>query len=75
MRFADEKGLVEYDRPGVRRMFDWLECQPFSLRIITLIFFMAEAVKAEFGEGTMKSFEDDLRAAYRKPPSLGLIAM
>jgi hypothetical protein len=56
--------------PGVQRMRDWLERQPFSLRILTLILFMAEAVKAEFGEETMKSFENDLREAYRRLPSL-----
>jgi hypothetical protein len=37
---------------------------------LTLILFMAEAVKAEFGEETMKSVENDLREAYRKLPSL-----
>ena len=56
--------------PGVQRMRYWLEGQPFSLRILTLILFMAEAVKAEFGEETMKTFEDDLRDAYQKLPSL-----
>jgi hypothetical protein len=30
--------------------------------------FMVEAIKDEFGEQTMKSFEDDLREAYRKLP-------
>jgi hypothetical protein len=55
--------------PGVQRMRGWLERQPFSLRILTVILFMAEAVKAEFGEETMKSFENDLRGAYRKLPS------
>jgi hypothetical protein len=54
--------------PGVQRMREWLEGQPFSLRMLTLILFMAEAVKAEFGEETMKSFENDLREAYRKLP-------
>jgi hypothetical protein len=37
--------------PGVQRMCGWLERQPFSLRILTLILFMAEVVKAEFGQG------------------------
>jgi len=55
--------------PGVQLVREWLQRQPFSLRILTLILFMVEAVKDEFGEETMKSFEDDLREAYRKLPS------
>jgi hypothetical protein len=55
--------------PGVQRMREWLERQPFSLRILPLILFMVEAVKAEFGEETMKSFDRDLKKAYRKLPS------
>jgi hypothetical protein len=55
--------------PGVQLVREWLQRQPFSLRILTLILFMVEAVKDEFGEETMKSFED-LREAYRKLPSL-----
>jgi len=31
---------------------------------------MAEAVEEEFGEETKKNFEDDLREAFRKLPSL-----
>jgi hypothetical protein len=56
--------------PAVQRMREWLQRQPFSLRTLTLILFMVEAVKDEFGEESMKSFEDDLREAYRKLPSL-----
>jgi hypothetical protein len=52
--------------PGVQLVREWLQRQPFSLRILTLILFMVEAVKDEFGEETMKTFEDDLRGAYRK---------
>jgi hypothetical protein len=48
---------------------EWLQRQPFSLRILTLILFMEEAVKDEFGEETMKSFDRDLKEAYRKLPS------
>ncbi len=55
--------------PGVQLVREWLQRQPFSLRILTLILFMVEAVKDEFGEKTMKGFEDDLREAYRKLPS------
>ena len=54
--------------PGVQLVREWLQHQPFSLRILTLILFMDEAVKDEFGEDTMKSFELDLKEAYRKLP-------
>ena len=54
--------------PGVQLVREWLQRQPFSLRILTLILFMVEAVKDEFGEEIMKTFEDDLREAYRKLP-------
>jgi hypothetical protein len=54
--------------PGVQLVREWLQRQPFSLRILTLMLFMVEAIKDEFGEQTMKSFEDDLREAYRKLP-------
>jgi hypothetical protein len=53
---------------GLTGSGEWLQRQPFSLRIITLMLFMVEAIKDEFGEQTMKSFEDDLREAYRKLP-------
>lgn len=43
--------------PGVQLVREWLRHQPFSLRILTLILFMEEAVKDEFGEETMKSFD------------------
>jgi len=56
--------------PGVQIVREWLQRQPFSLRILTLIVFMDEAVKAEFGEEIRKSFQDDLREAVRKLPSL-----
>jgi hypothetical protein len=55
--------------PGVQLVRTWLQHQPFSLRILTLILFMDEAVKDEFGEETMKRFDRDLKEAYRKLPS------
>ena len=55
--------------PGVQAVREWLQCQPFSLRIVTLILFMEEAVKDEFGEETMNGFDRDLKEAYRKLPS------
>jgi hypothetical protein len=54
--------------PGVQIVREWLQHRPFSLRILTLILFMEEAVKDEFGEETMKSFDRDLKDAYRKLP-------
>jgi hypothetical protein len=55
--------------PSVQRVRVWLQLQPFSLRILTLLLFMVEAVEEEFGEQTKKLFEDDLREAFRKLPS------
>lgn len=76
VRWADHVlGISLTDRrdtmtdPSVQLVREWLQRQPFSLRILTLILFMVEAVKDELGEETMKSFEDDLREAYRKLPS------
>ena len=57
------------DPAGVQLVREWLQRQPFSLRILTLLLFMEEAVKDEFGEETMNSFDRDLREAYRKLPS------
>ena len=55
--------------PSVQKVREWLERQSFSLRILTLLLFMVEAVEEEFGEEKKKSFEDDLRKAFRKLPS------
>ena len=42
--------------PGVQLVREWLQRQPFSLRILTLILFIEEAVKDEFGEGDNGEF-------------------
>ena len=55
--------------PGVQIVREWLQRQPFSLRMLTLLVFIDEAVEDEFGEETMKSFDRDLKEAYRKLPS------
>ena len=55
--------------PSVQRVREWLQQQAFSLRILTLLLFMVEAVEEEFGEETKKSFEDDLREAFCKLPA------
>lgn len=57
-----------YDRSRRTTSKEVLQRQPFSLIILTLMLFMVEAIKDEFGEQTMKSFEHDLREAYRKLP-------
>ncbi|MBZ5550262.1 MAG: hypothetical protein LAO22_20275 [Acidobacteriia bacterium] len=57
--------------PRVQLVREWLQRQPFSLRILTLILFMEEAVKDEFGEDTMNGFDRKLKEAYRKLPSPG----
>jgi len=58
-----------YDRPRRSTSKGVASAQPFSLRILTLILFMEEAVKDQFGEETMNSFDRDLKEAYRKLPS------
>jgi hypothetical protein len=55
--------------PGVQLVREWLQRQPFSLRILTLILFMEEAIKDEFGDETMRSFNNALKEAYRKLPT------
>lgn len=52
--------------PGVQLVRQWLQHQQFSLRILTLILFMEEAVKDEFGEETMKSLDRDLKEGVSK---------
>jgi hypothetical protein len=54
--------------PGVQLVREWLRRQPFSLRLLTLLLFLVEAVEEEFGEEVKKSFENDLREATRKIP-------
>jgi hypothetical protein len=54
--------------PGVQIVREWLQRQPFSLRILTLIIFIEEAVNDEFGDEVMNSFDRDLKEAYRKLP-------
>ena len=57
--------------PGVQLVREWLQRpEPSSLRFLTLLLFMEEAVKDEFGEETMNSFDRDLKEAVRKLPSL-----
>jgi hypothetical protein len=56
--------------PGVQAVREWLRHQPFSVRLLTLLLFLEEAVEDEFGKETMNSFEIDLKAALRKLPSL-----
>lgn len=57
--------------PGVQKVREWLRRQPFSLRILTLLLFMVEAVEEEFGEETKKTFEDDLREGVSKTTIAG----
>jgi len=68
--YDQETGSVSLSMtdPGVQIVREWLQRQPFSLRFLTLLLFMEEAVKDEFGEETMNSFDRDLKEAYRKLP-------
>ena len=54
--------------PSVQRVREWLESQSYCLRVLTLLLFIEEAVKDEFGEQVRRSFDKDLQAAFRKLP-------
>ncbi len=65
-----EPNLSQYltTDPNVQRVRDWFQAQPFELRILTLILFLTESVKNEFGEEIMEKFDSDLKEVYRKLP-------
>lgn len=50
----------------VQQVRTWLESQPFSLRVLTLILFMLEAIESKYGKGTATNFENELREAFNK---------
>jgi hypothetical protein len=54
--------------PSVQRVREWLESQSHCLRMLTLLLFIEEAVRDEFGEQVRLSFDADLRVACRKLP-------
>ncbi|MGA7294919.1 MAG: hypothetical protein WBW53_16060 [Terriglobales bacterium] len=54
--------------PSVQAVREWLRHQPFSLRIVTLLLLLEDAVEEEFGKETMNSFDSDLKSALRKLP-------
>lgn len=54
--------------PNVQRVREWLESQSYCLRVLTLILFLEEAVRDEFGEQVRLSFDGDLKEAFRKLP-------
>lgn len=54
-------GLCSFGVPTDRR-------QPFSLRLLTLILFLVEAVEEECGEGMKNKFENDLREVLLQLP-------
>jgi hypothetical protein len=54
--------------PSVQRVREWLESQSYCLRVLTLLLFLEEAVKDEFGEQVRRSFDKDLREAFRRLP-------
>ena len=56
--------------PCVQAVRQWLHQQPYSVRMLTLLFFLEEAVEEQFGEETMNSFDHDLKAAFRKQPPI-----
>jgi hypothetical protein len=50
----------------VQQVRMWLESQPFSLRLLTLMVFMIEAIESEYGKEISTTFENELRAAFTK---------
>lgn len=55
--------------PQVQQVREWLRSQPFSLRILTLILFLEEAVEEQFGTDVKNAFDAGLKDLYRKLPS------
>jgi len=53
----------------VQAVRKWLQRQPYSLRMLTLLLFLEETVEAEFGEGTMRTFMNGVREAFKKLPN------
>lgn len=53
---------------SVQLVREWFERQPFSLRMLTLLLFLVEAVEEECGEEMKTKFENDLRALLFKLP-------
>ena len=51
---------------AVQQMRSWPESQPFSVRLLTLMLFMIEAIKSEYGEEIGANFENELRTAFTK---------
>ena len=67
----DGNGTYEcgpWELEDIQLVREWLQRQPFSLRFLTLLLFMEEAVREQFGEEILKSFEHELRKACRKLP-------
>lgn len=54
--------------PDVQKVREWLQSQSHSLRMLTLLLFLEEAVRDEFGEAVRLSFDADLREACKKLP-------
>jgi hypothetical protein len=49
----------------VQRVREWLESQPFELRMVTLILLMTETVESQHGTDVRRVFERELKEAYR----------
>ena len=49
----------------VQRVREWLESQPFELRMVTLILLMTETVESQYGTDVRRVFERELKEAYR----------
>lgn len=66
MSIDEEKNCMADE--AVKSVRQWLQLQPFSMRMLTLILFMVENIESEFGKEVSRTFENELREACRKLP-------
>jgi hypothetical protein len=43
----------------VQQVREWLQSEPFELRMTTLLLFMEEAVEDKFGEDAVNAFDEE----------------
>jgi hypothetical protein len=60
-----QKFIIEHEAL-CRRICAELEGQPFPNIMIALIRLLVEVVEAQFGKAASRSFENDMREAYRR---------
>ena len=52
--------------PAIQKMRMWFESQPFSVRLLTLMLFMEEAIESQYGKETVTNFSNELREAFKR---------